>query len=438
MGSIQQETRFIAVDIFLGHNQGNPGYETAGYILLNNLVSGFVYSAHYDGPSLDPVHLIKGVQKSFKPPHHHTLHGVFRDTLPGHWGSKQLVEEYPGYAQMSDIERMFWLGSRTSKGLRFRCYKKPGVESPVRGIEILREIERKSIDFLMGRHNRGQPIYDEQTKWAVIEGGGSRPKAQFQLKGIDMMAKFNAPFDPYNMAKMEHVTLGISRSAGIETPRSWVLPASENGEDIFLIERFDRSKQLRHHTISLATLVGVDNANKTNMSSVDYLDIADAIRQASDHPEEDVEELYARMILVGICNITDNHLRNLEIILNKDGKYRLSPNFDLVPDPWNSPFDTHLCNYTRADQHNFMTGAFVVQTAEKLGISFDRAKTIATRVAQAAIDSEPLMDKANLNEKDKALFKKIIDPDRLKSMVHELEAMQSMNVSNQENDIRLG
>lgn len=420
-----KDTRFIAVDLYIIDN----GFDTSGYILLRDDIAGFTYSKHYTGPDLDPVNLRRGYQKSFKPRAHETLHDVFKDTLPGYWGARQLTEENPDYAQMPDIEKMFWLGSRSSGGLRFRCYKKPGEESPIRGIDILRKIEQKSIEFVTGNHEKGRPIYDESTKWAVVSGGGARPKAQFSRnKGtkenplfVDMIAKFNVPHDPYNMAKMEHAMLELSKKAGLDTPKSYVLPAANGGEDIFLVERYDRHLKERKHTISLATLVGVDNTSQGKVACSDYIDIVKAIKESSSDPAADIRELYGRMILAAACNITDNHLRNYEMISDNNKGYRLSPNFDLVPDPWNTPFATHMCRYTRGDSVDFMSLKFIENTAAKMGIPEGEAKKIANRVVTAVLNSDEILNKAKMSENDKKIFKKTINEERLEKLVKDIK-----------------
>jgi len=412
-----KDTRYIAVDIYLL----NKGFDTSGYILLREDITGFAYSKHYDGVNLDPINLKRGYQKSFKPRGKETLHDVFKDTLPGFWGARQLTEENPDYAQMADVDRMFWLGSRATGGLRFRCYQKPGVESPIRGIDILREIEAKSIEFVTGNHTKGRPVYDESTKWAVVSGGGARPKAQFNMKGIDMIAKFNVPHDPYNMAKMEHAMLEISKKAGLNTPKSYVIPANnKGGEDIFIIERYDKHLKERKHTVSLATLVGVDNTAQGDVACADYLDMVEALKSASSDPQADINELYGRMILAAACNITDNHLRNFEMIMDNNG-YRLAPNFDLVPDPWNTPFATHLCRYTRADSPDFLSLKFIKNTAEKMGVPEGEAKKIAAKVISTVINAGPILDKAKMDEKDKVLFKKSVNEERLKDLLDDIK-----------------
>jgi serine/threonine-protein kinase HipA len=62
-----------------------------------------------------------------------------------------------------------------------------------------------------------------------------------------------------------------------------------------------------------------------------YGDLAEAVRQVSADPQEDVDRLYRQMAFNAAFGNTDDHLKNFWMI-HDDRGYRLSPAFDLVPD----------------------------------------------------------------------------------------------------------
>jgi len=47
-------------------------------------------------------------------------------------------------------------------------------------------------------------------------------------------------------------------------------------------------------------------------------------------PQEDLEELYRRMIFNYVYNNNDDHLKNYTFLMDKQGKWRLSPAYDLM------------------------------------------------------------------------------------------------------------
>jgi len=67
-----------------------------------------------------------------------------------------------------------------------------------------------------------------------------------------------------------------------------------------------------------------------------YLDIASVIEEHSIAPDDDLFELWHRIVF-GVCiNNTDDHLRNHSFVYNKDGQLMLSPLFDVNPNPYRS------------------------------------------------------------------------------------------------------
>lgn len=70
--------------------------------------------------------------------------------------------------------------------------------------------------------------------------GGARPKAVVEDKDGLWLAKFNAPQDRWNVARVEHTMLMLARSCGLAVADSRVIDVA--GRDVLLVKRFDRSK----------------------------------------------------------------------------------------------------------------------------------------------------------------------------------------------------
>ncbi len=71
-----------------------------------------------------------------------------------------------------------------------------------------------------------------------------------------------------------------------------------------------------------------DGASASDGSS--YLDIASIIRQNSETPKKDLQELWRRIVFNMAVSNTDDHLRNHGFIMGKEG-WRLSPVYDVNP-----------------------------------------------------------------------------------------------------------
>jgi serine/threonine-protein kinase HipA len=68
-----------------------------------------------------------------------------------------------------------------------------------------------------------------------------------------------------------------------------------------------------------------------------YTDIGDALRNLSPNPGDDLRELWLRMIFGILVTNTDDHLKNHGLLRDANGSWRLSPVFDVNPQPRRQP-----------------------------------------------------------------------------------------------------
>ena len=121
--------------------------------------------------------------------------------------------------------------------------------------------------------------------------------------------------------------------------------------DILLVERFDRRRSensvQRIPFVSAMTLTGAARPE----SPANYADIATGMRRdfyAAAATQQDLRELYRRMVYNAMCNNSDDHLRNHGFLLlsapNGRSGWSLSPAYDVVPQPVmdDSPRVLHL------------------------------------------------------------------------------------------------
>ena len=87
----------------------------------------------------------------------------------------------------------------------------------------------------------------------------------------------------------------------------------------FLTERFDRRAGEKVFTQTLAAV---------NPEAYCYEDLFSTCRQLS-IPQDELNELYLRMVFNILSNNTDDHAKNFSFIMEKDGSWRLSPAYDL-------------------------------------------------------------------------------------------------------------
>lgn len=178
------------------------------------------------------------------------------------------------------------------------------------------------------------PEYSEWLTMLVNPGsslGGARPKASVLDNSKKLwIAKFPGRSDTKDIGGWEMVANELARSAGINVTHSTVKSLSGR-HHTFLTKRFDRSDTgERIHFASAMTMLGhTDGDSYRNGAS--YLEMAEFIVNNGADPDDDLKELWTRIVFNIMISNTDDHLRNHGFILTDRG-WVLSPAYDLNPD----------------------------------------------------------------------------------------------------------
>jgi len=157
--------------------------------------------------------------------------------------------------------------------------------------------------------------------------GGARPKANVVGEnGKLWIAKFPAADDGYDVAAWEKVVHDLARQCGLNLPEARLMRVGK-GYRTFLVERFDRVGARRRFYASAMTLLGRNDSDDAS-----YLEIAEFLSSYADpeHLEDDLAELFARVVFSVCVANRDDHLRNHGMIRTPAG-WRLAPAFDMNP-----------------------------------------------------------------------------------------------------------
>lgn len=157
--------------------------------------------------------------------------------------------------------------------------------------------------------------------------GGARPKASVRDKdGGLAIAKFPRKDDEFNVVVWEALALTLAKNAGIKVP-SWRLETILE-KPVLIIKRFDRDNGQRIPFLSaMSMLEAKDNEQHS------YLEMAYALAQNGAAPEEDMMQLWRRIVFTVMISNTDDHLRNHGFIYERYKGWRLSPAYDVNPTP---------------------------------------------------------------------------------------------------------
>jgi serine/threonine-protein kinase HipA len=273
--------------------------------------------------------------------------GLFLDSSPDRWGrllmkrreailarkenrNPKVFYESDFLLGVYDEHRMGGLRFKTDLGSQFLSYEKSLASPPW---ITLRELEHASLEL----EKEGDE--DEETlKWLnmlIAPGsslGGARPKASVKdPDGGLWIAKFPSGKDEHDVGAWEMVVLKIAAEAGIKVYPNMVRKLSSNYHT-FLSKRFDRTDNGdRIHFASAMTLLGY-NDGADHHDGISYIELAEYIIQHGSNVNEDLKELWKRIVLNICIKNTDDHLRNHGFLLRTSG-WELSPIYDINPFP---------------------------------------------------------------------------------------------------------
>lgn len=269
------------------------------------------------------------------------LAGCLRDAAPDAWGRRVINARRAGDPERQLTEFAYLLESNSDRVGALDFQLSSEVYLP-RGEPATLEQLVDVADLI----ERGEPIPDELAA-AAAHGtsiGGARPKALLQDGAREFVAKFASTTDDRPVVKAEAVGMLLGRRIGLDVPPVKIVRV--NGKDVLLVERFDRPGEgQRRMVVSALTVLGLREEESRYAS---YADLARAIR----HPgwadtEQQLEELYTRMVLnVAVSNI-DDHLRNHAAFWD-GSNLRLTSGYDISPQRRSTPVATHAIALTAA------------------------------------------------------------------------------------------
>ena len=285
------------------------------------------------------------------------LPGMLADSLPDRYGNA-LIDAWlatRGRAPESfdPVERLCYIGRRGMGALEFEPAQGPkaatdhalDIEALV---ELAAEVMARRADLAVSLRRPGRRDAVREILRVGTSAGGARPKALVALNPesgevrsgqLDLRPGFEhwiLKFDGVDESSRE---LGSGRGYGaIELAYSWMAGRAgiemtecrlleEGGRRHFMTRRFDRTPDGdKRHMQSLAALAHLDY-NQPGANS--YEQAFQAIR-ALGLPHEAAEQQFRRMVFNVVARNQDDHVKNIAFLMDRDGRWSLSPAFDMV------------------------------------------------------------------------------------------------------------
>jgi serine/threonine-protein kinase HipA len=313
------------------------------------------------------------------------LFNVFADTAPDRWGQMLIRRHERARARREGTQPRTLLESdflvqvddETRLGaLRFQV---PGVEGFVgsSGRRVPPLIELPSLLSAATRITEDRET-DDDLQLVLAPGtslGGARPKASVRDKdGSLLVAKFPRKDDEWPVTRWEMTALALAADAGIDVPAARLHLVARRA--VVMLRRFDRNGNARIPYISALTALSA-----TDHGAHSYLELVEAIRQESASVDQDLRQLWRRVVYNILISNTDDHLRN-HGWLRGSGGWRLAPAFDLNPMPVDVKPRIHALAIDETDATGSLELAYAV--APQFGLDKSAsARAIAREVGKA-------------------------------------------------------
>lgn len=265
------------------------------------------------------------------------LHGLFNDSLPDGWGRLLLDRRLKLHGVDPDtITPLDRLSAVGTTGMGALAYV-PDIPNEKHGVNDLdwfveqvalvhEEVDTADIDALQ-----------------EAQGGsaGVRPKIMIGLNVtrnsfvIDYGFELANGFEPWlvkgrskddrrDMGTEEHAYALMARSAGLRMAETKVLTTAK-GERLFATKRFDRNERGRLH---MHTAGGLLHASH-RQPSVDY-DALHKLTAIMTRDTREVNQMFRNMTFNVLARNRDDHVKNHAFLMSSDGKWKLSPAYDLT------------------------------------------------------------------------------------------------------------
>ena len=141
-----------------------------------------------------------------------------------------------------------------------------------------------------------------------------------KLDGVTARAGFR---ETENYGRLEYSFYKLAKNCGIEMTECSLI--EENGRAHFLTQRFDRENGKKIHMQTLCALAHYDFRLLRGYSYEQAFNVMRSLRL----PYSAAKEMFRRMVFNVVVRNQDDHTKNISFLMGEDGRWRLSPAYDM-------------------------------------------------------------------------------------------------------------
>lgn len=346
----------------------------------------------------------------YLPPEKDTAAGAVDDARPDRWGER-VIRKFERSPRLSILEFLYFAGDDRYGGLgvslRDDAYE-PWPSSPLPGLGSLDEMAEVVRKVLAN-----EPVGEVQQRLLRpgVSMGGARPKSLLLIDGEPWLVKFSEGED-LDTELLEHATITLAARCGIRTVVTRALPVGHR--HAVAVKRFDRTGAERVHALS------ANVALRAAGDEPGYPQLAQLLRRLAPAHAIAAEqaELFRRLVFNILVDNTDDHEKNHALLRQRDGSYRLSPAFDMVPSAQGLGYQAIEVGDrgTESSIENALT------RASSYGLKKDAARAIAGEVAAVVDGWQDHFRALGVRDVDLAALSQYIDGDNLRAQRRDVRA----------------
>lgn len=278
--------------------------------------------------------------------------GLLADSLPDKYGNELiniwLARNGRPENSLNPVELLCFIGNRGMGALEFE----PTILSTKHSKTIeLSSLIETTMKLLESRENfETHTDYDMQDILLDVlkmgtSAGGARPKAIIaynQITGMirsgqtlqddgyeHWLIKFDGVKDSqfgatFGYGRVEMAYYQMATAAGIDMMESLLI--KEEGRAHFMTKRFDRRKG--NQKLHVQTLCAMQHYDFNQIASYSYEQLFQTMRLLKLSYTE-AEQMYRRMVFNVFARNCDDHTKNFAFLMESDGKWKLSPAYDI-------------------------------------------------------------------------------------------------------------
>ena len=329
--------------------------------------------------------------------------GAVDDARPDRWGER-VIRKFERSPRLSILEYLFFAGDDRYGGLgvslRPDAYE-PWPSSPLPGLASLDEMAEVVRKVLAN-----EPVDEVQQRLLRpgVSMGGARPKSLLMIDGEPWLVKFSEGED-LDTELLEHATMTLAARCGIRVAATRALAVGDR--HAVAVKRFDRAGAGRLHAVSAHV------ALRAAGEEPGYAQLAQLLRRLApaDAIAAQQQELFRRLVFNILVDNTDDHEKNHALLRQPDGKYLLSPAFDMVPSAQGLGYQAIEVGErgTESSLDNALT------RASSYGLKKDAARAIAREVAGVVDGWQDHFRALGVRDADLAVLSQYIDGENLRS-----------------------